>query len=90
VRALPVASLVELQPEHLDLLIAEKDQTDMLLIGTGKDMLPLPKLLVQHLQKAGMGFDVMNTNAAVRTYNVVIAEDRRVAALMLAVDKAYG
>jgi uncharacterized protein len=32
----------------------------------------------------------MNTNAAVRTYNVVMAEDRRVAAVLIAVDKAYG
>ena len=90
VRALPATQLAELLPEHLDLLLTEKPDIDMVLIGTGRDMLPLSKHMAQHLQSAGMGFDVMSTNAAVRTYNVVMEEERRVAAIMLAVDKAYG
>jgi uncharacterized protein len=90
VRALGVADAADLTPSDFELLIAEKDQIDMLLVGTGRDVMPLPKDLALHLRISGLGFEVMNTNAAVRTYNVVMAEDRRVAAVLIAVDKAYG
>jgi uncharacterized protein len=90
VRALAVADIQSLTQAKLDLLVAEKNQIDMLLFGTGREMLPLPMHLAQHLRGSGLAFDVMNTNAAVRTYNVVLAEDRRVAAVLIAVDKAHG
>jgi uncharacterized protein len=90
VRALPVNSIADLILGHFDMLIAEKNQIDMVLIGTGRDMLPLSKTLASHLREIGLGFETMSTNAAVRTYNVVLAEDRRVAAIIIAVDKAYG
>ena len=90
VRALDVSEVGALLPEHFDLLVVERNDLDMLLIGTGRDMLPLPVSLVQHLTVQGLRYDVMNTNAAVRTYNVVVEEDRRVAAVLIAVDKAHG
>lgn len=90
VRALDVADMAALKLKHFELLVAERNDLDMLLIGTGQDMLPLPKSLVQHLLAQGLRFDVMSTNAAVRTYNVVLEEDRRVAAVLIAVDKAHG
>ena len=90
VRAFDAADVSALTSERCDVLIAEKDQIDMLLIGTGRNMLPLPKLLLQHFRNAGLGAETMSTNAAVRTYNVVLAEDRRVAAILIAVDKAHG
>jgi len=34
--------------------------------------------------RAGIGFEVMNTGAACRTYNVLVGEQRRVVALLLA------
>jgi len=71
-------------------LIAEKDQIDFVLFGAGRDMQTLPAPIAQRLRDAAMVFEVMNTNAAVRTYNVVLDEGRRVAAVLLAVDKAYG
>jgi uncharacterized protein len=89
-RALDVASISDVTPAHLDVLLADKDQSDMLLIGTGREMMPLPKPVMALLRDNAIGFDVMTTNAAVRTYNVVLAEDRRVSAIMIAVDKAYG
>lgn len=90
VRALDAADVSALTPEHFDVLITERIQIDMVLIGTGREMLPLPESAALHLRKAGLGFEIMNTNAAVRTYNVVLAEDRRVAAIIIAVDKAHG
>jgi uncharacterized protein len=89
-RALDVASISDVTPAHLDVLLADKDQSDMLLIGTGREMMPLPKPVMALLRDNAIGFDVMTTNAAVRTYNVVLAEDRRVSAIIMAVDKAYG
>jgi uncharacterized protein len=90
VRALSAIDVSDLIVEHLAQLVAEKSDIDMVLIGTGREMLPLPKAVMQLLRDEAMGFDIMNTNAAVRTYNVVLAEDRRAAAILIAVDKAYG
>jgi uncharacterized protein len=90
VRACPAIDVASLTAEHFEAIIAEKDQIDMLLVGTGREMLPLTKTITQYLWQHSIGYDTMTTNAAVRTYNVVEAEDRRVAALLIAVDKAYG
>jgi uncharacterized protein len=89
-RALGVETISELLPSHFDVLIAEKAENDMLLIGTGRDMQPIPNSVQAALREQGIGFEVLTTNAAVRIYNVVLAEDRRVAAILMAVDKAYG
>jgi uncharacterized protein len=90
VRACPAVDVASLTAEHFSAVLSEKTQIDMVLIGTGRTLLPLQKPLAEYLQQHGIGYDTMSTNAAVRTYNVVEAEDRRVAALLIAVDKAYG
>jgi uncharacterized protein len=58
---------------------------EVMLIGTGRDMLPLPKGLMAALREAGLKSDVMSTGAAVRTYNVLVDEHRRAAAALIAV-----
>jgi uncharacterized protein len=90
IRACDVAQFEQLNAADIDVLIAEKDQIDFVLFGAGRDMQTLPAPIAQRLRDAAMVFEVMNTNAAVRTYNVVLDEGRRVAAVLLAVDKAYG
>lgn len=90
VRACSAIDVSSLTVDHFSAVVSEKNDIDMLLIGTGRDMAPLSKPVAQYLQKHGLGYDIMSTNAAVRTYNVVEAEDRRVAAVLIAVDKAYG
>lgn len=90
VRACPAIDVASLTSEHVETIVAEKSKIDMLLVGTGREMLPLPKTIAQYLQQHSIGYDTMSTNAAVRIYNVVEAEDRRVAAILIAVDKAYG
>lgn len=53
---------------------------EILLLGTGvKQRFPPPRLLVE-LQDHGIGIEVMTTAAACRTYNILIAEGRAVAA----------
>lgn len=56
---------------------------EVVLLGTGRRLrFPAPALTAPLVQ-AGIGFEVMDLRAACRTYNVLIAEDRRVAAALL-------
>jgi uncharacterized protein len=58
---------------------------ELLLIGTGNDLVPLAKSLREKLRAAGISAEPMATAAAARTYSVLLAEDRRVAAALIAV-----
>jgi uncharacterized protein len=78
----PVSALAEVTIESLAPVIAHGD-VQILLLGCGRRMQPLPSALRQALRQAGIVVDVMDTGAACRTYNVLLAEDRRVAAALL-------
>ncbi|RWO57082.1 Mth938-like domain-containing protein [Mesorhizobium sp.] len=67
-------------------LLNEADQVEILLVGAGKDLRPLPAALGAVLKAAGIAADPMSTGAAVRTYNVLLAENRAVAAALIAVE----
>ena len=67
-------------------VLAEAEGIEILLVGTGKDIKPLPKSLRAALKEKRIAADPMSTGAAVRTYNVLLAEDRAVAAAFVAVD----
>jgi len=58
---------------------------DLLLIGRGDSMIPLPKTMRLALEEQGLPYDLMDTGAAARTYNVLLIEGRRVSALLRAV-----
>lgn len=51
---------------------------DVVLLGTGKTMSLLSPKLRQDLKDSGLSVDSMDTGAACRTYNVLMAEGRRV------------
>lgn len=72
--------------EDFDRVLAEAGGIDILLVGTGTDLRPLPAGLRAALREAGVTADPMSTGAAVRTYNVLLAEDRLVAAALVAVE----
>jgi uncharacterized protein len=56
---------------------------EIVLLGTGaRQRFPDPRLL-RRLARAGIGVEVMDAQAACRTYNILIAESRRVAAALL-------
>ncbi|MBT3888236.1 MAG: Xcc1710-like domain-containing protein [Nitrosomonadaceae bacterium] len=76
------ASTVEkLTEEHFKLLIPY--EPEIILLGTGAT-LRFPSLLVtKNLLESKIGFEVMDTNAACRTYNILMAEGRNVAAALL-------
>jgi uncharacterized protein len=67
-------------------VLAEAADIEILLVGTGKDIRRLPAALRDALKDARIAADPMSTGAAVRTYNVLLAEDRAVAAAFVAVD----
>lgn len=81
-----VAGSGELDAAPWDRLLAEAVDIDILLIGTGRDIRPVDNSLRSRFRAAAIGADAMSTGAAVRTYNVLVAEGRAVAAALIAVD----
>lgn len=65
--------------------LREAQEIEFLLIGTGPTIVPLPDRLRAPFREAGVSVDTMQTGAAARTYNVLLAEERRVAAALIAV-----
>lgn len=59
------------------------DAPEVLLIGTGLKQHLLPAAVTRPLLQIGIGVEVMSTQAAARTYNILMAEGRRVVAALL-------
>ncbi|WP_424986619.1 Mth938-like domain-containing protein [Microbulbifer sp. S227A] len=66
-------------------LLAMTGRVDVLLVGTGAEISHIPAALRSALETAGIGVEVMNSPAACRTYNVLLAEGRRIALALLPV-----
>ncbi|MEO0620862.1 MAG: Mth938-like domain-containing protein [Pseudomonadota bacterium] len=60
-------------------------EIDILLVGMGAEIAPLPADVRQAIEAAGIGVEVMSTPSACRTYNVLLSEGRRVACALTAV-----
>lgn len=71
-------------PEAFSRLLHEKG-VEFLLVGTGQQIRLLPPEVRAALKAHGMSVDQMSTGAAVRTYNIMLAEQRPVAAALIAV-----
>ena len=78
----------DLEPAALPPLLAECAENpgsiEFLIVGTGGGMAPLPKALRAGLAQAGLRFEAMATGPALRVYNVMQTEGRRVAAALIA------
>lgn len=66
-------------------LLALAGDVDVLFIGTGAEIGPIPSALRATLEDAGLGVDIMASPAACRTYNVLLSEGRRIAVALLGV-----
>lgn len=64
---------------------AETGTIDLLLIGTGVDLMPVAPTLRAALKAVGIVAEPMATGAAARTYNILLGERRRVAVALIAV-----
>jgi uncharacterized protein len=88
--ALPGRALAWTPAEPLDAasfaeIVALAPTLDVVLVGVGAEIAPLPPEARAALEAAGLWPEVMATPSACRTYNVLIAEERRVAAALLPV-----
>ena len=71
----------QINENHIHHLIGLKPE--IILLGTGKNLtFPHPKLISIAMQQ-GIGFEVMDTGSACRTYNILSAEDRNIAAALI-------
>ena len=73
-----INDITELNKERLQMLL--QSQPEVIIIGTGKQLVfPQPQLYASLIGQ-GIGIEFMDTGAACRTYNVLVSEDRKVAA----------
>jgi len=84
--AWPVQDFTELTATALEAVFARGEALDVFLIGAGRDPKVLPERLRARFRDLSISVDAMATGAAVRTYNVLLAENRRVGAGLIAVE----
>ena len=83
--AWPVAKPDEINEVTLQRVIASAANIDTLIVGTGNEVWIPPSWLRDRLRKVSVVIDAMQTGPAIRTYNIMIGERRRVAAALIAV-----
>jgi uncharacterized protein len=83
-----VARWSEIDPAQLlsMLIEASRPQPELILLGTGSSLIRPDAGLRLELRAKGIGMEAMDTGAACRTYNVLLAEGRLVAAALIAVE----
>ena len=79
----PIA--MPLDPAGLAPVLELAPDVDVVLVGQGAEIAPLPAKLRAMFDEAGIGVEIMSTPSACRTYNVLLAEQRRVAAILTAI-----
>jgi uncharacterized protein len=80
----PPRGFRDLATEHFELVV--RLRPEIVLIGTGRRLqFPSPALLTA-LMRERIGYEVMDTGAACRTYNILMAEGRRVAAALMMIE----
>jgi uncharacterized protein len=76
-------TIADMQVSNFTGLLKQASEIDVLLFGTGEKMQFINPKLRQELSAQGLPMDVMDTGAACRTYNVLMAEGRRVVAILM-------
>jgi uncharacterized protein len=88
VRPIDATSVDDLDANALAPLMAEcadnPGSIEFVIVGTGARMAPIPKALRAALGRAGLRFEAMATGPALRVYNIMQSEGRRVAAALIA------
>ncbi|MGN6310763.1 MAG: Mth938-like domain-containing protein [Xanthobacteraceae bacterium] len=83
--AWPVTSPQQIDRYSLERVFEKVNSIDTLIIGTGNDVWLPPNDLREALRRLHVGIDAMQTGPAIRTYNIMLGERRRVAAALIAV-----
>ena len=81
----PVRDAAAATFESLSPILAAATGVEILVLGCGRQFLPPPSNLRAALKSAGIALEWMDTGAACRTFNVLLVEDRRAAAALIAV-----
>ena len=79
-----VADMDDVTLESLTAVTGAEPPVDLLLLGCGARIRPVAAELRDGLRAAGIGLELMDSGAAARTYNLLVAENRRVAAALIA------
>jgi uncharacterized protein len=80
-----ISDAASITAASLDPVLRAEPSIELLLIGTGKTIVPLEPPVRQLLRSRNIAVEVMDTGAACRTYNVLMSEERRVAAALIAI-----
>ena len=83
--AWPVTKATGIDEHTLSRVFAAANGIDTLIVGTGTDVWIAPARLREALRAVHIGLDSMQTGPAIRTYNIMVGERRRVAAALIAV-----
>jgi uncharacterized protein len=83
--AWPITTPEDIDEASLKLVFGAANVIDTLIIGTGTGLWLAPSELRQALRNVSIVLDTMLTGPAIRTYNIMIGERRRVAAALIAV-----
>ena len=81
VLAWPVKESQDLSEDHFSMISALLPE--LVIVGTGKRQVFLNPKILQPLIKAKIGFEMMDSQAACRTYNILMGEGRKVLAAIL-------
>lgn len=84
----PVTSVEQITEQHLEKVL--ELQPDVVLIGTGANQVFLEPAEMMFFYSRNIGFEVMTTDAACRTFNVLVSESRNVAAMLIPVQFPNG
>jgi uncharacterized protein len=78
---LNLTAISDLNSQHIELLLSTKPE--LIIIGSGNQHVFPDVNLLTPIAKLNIGFEVMNNKSASRTYNVLVAEERKVACLLI-------
>lgn len=84
-----IAGLTEAKPDPMAFLSGDTtaakppDAPEVILVGTGSKQHLLPGDVTQPLLNLGIGIEAMSTQAAARTYNILMSEGRRVVVALI-------
>ena len=76
--------LAELEAQHLQALLDLAPE--IVLLGVGRELKFPPATHLKEFHEHGIGVEIMDTAAACRTYNILLAEDRNVAAALMMIE----
>jgi uncharacterized protein len=84
--AWPITDARDITTASLEMVFARAADLHIFLIGAGRDPWRLPDRLRDRFRAAGISVDAMTTGAAAQTYNILLSENRRVGAGLIAVE----